>query len=116
MTIIIDRRALLTTGAFGLGGLVLPGGSLAAQALLGGQGFTAVQQIRHKIAVDHLVHQADLFRLRGIQHAAGVNEVFGHALPYPRGAADQDHDQECGDEREGRERLAAAAVDERILA
>lgn len=40
MTIIIDRRALLTTGAFGLGGLVLPGGSLAAQALLGGQGFT----------------------------------------------------------------------------
>ena len=40
MTIIIDRRALLTTGAFGLGGLVLPAGSLAAQALLGGQGFT----------------------------------------------------------------------------
>ncbi len=40
MTFTIDRRALLTTGAFGLGGLILPGGSLAAQALLGAKGFT----------------------------------------------------------------------------
>ncbi len=40
MTIIIDRRALLTTAALGIGGIVLPGGSLAAQALLSAQGFT----------------------------------------------------------------------------
>lgn len=37
---IIDRRALLTTGLLGLGGLVLPAGRLAAQALLGATGFT----------------------------------------------------------------------------
>ena len=40
MTYMIDRRALLTTAALGIGGLVLPGGSLAAQALLGATGFT----------------------------------------------------------------------------
>lgn len=40
MTITLDRRALLATGAFGLGGLVMPGGSLAAQALFAAQGFT----------------------------------------------------------------------------
>jgi alkaline phosphatase D len=36
----IDRRALIQTGMFGLGGLILPGGRLAAQALLGLTGFT----------------------------------------------------------------------------
>jgi alkaline phosphatase D len=36
----IDRRALLATAGFGIGGLILPGGSLAAQALLGLTGFT----------------------------------------------------------------------------
>jgi alkaline phosphatase D len=36
----IDRRALIATGAFGLAGLGLPGGRLAAQALLGLTGFT----------------------------------------------------------------------------
>jgi alkaline phosphatase D len=40
MTLVIDRRALFATAGFGLGGLVLPGGSLAAQALLGLTGFT----------------------------------------------------------------------------
>ncbi len=40
MPIIIDRRALLTTAGFGIGGLLLPGGQLAAQALLGLTGFT----------------------------------------------------------------------------
>ncbi len=40
MPIQIDRRALLTTAGFGIGGLLLPGGPLAAQALLGLTGFT----------------------------------------------------------------------------
>jgi alkaline phosphatase D len=40
MPIMIDRRALLATAGFGLGGLLLPGGQLAAQALLGLTGFT----------------------------------------------------------------------------
>ncbi len=40
MPIQIDRRALLMTAGFGIGGLILPGGSLAAQSLLGLTGFT----------------------------------------------------------------------------
>jgi len=40
MTFRIDRRALIATAGFGLGGLMLPGGRLAAQALLGLTGFT----------------------------------------------------------------------------
>jgi alkaline phosphatase D len=40
MTIQIDRRALMATAGFGIAGLLLPGGSLAAQALLGMTGFT----------------------------------------------------------------------------
>jgi alkaline phosphatase D len=40
MPIQIDRRALLATAGFGLGGLILPGGGLAAQTLLGLTGFT----------------------------------------------------------------------------
>ncbi len=40
MTIRIDRRALLMTAGFGVGGLIMPGGRLAAQALLGATGFT----------------------------------------------------------------------------
>ena len=40
MPLIIDRRALLMTAGFGLGGLVLPGGMLAAQSLSAMTGFT----------------------------------------------------------------------------
>lgn len=40
MTFRIDRRALIATAGFGLGGLMLPGGRLAAQVLLGLTGFT----------------------------------------------------------------------------
>ncbi len=35
-----DRRQLITTAAFGLGGLMLPGGAAMAQAMLGMTGFT----------------------------------------------------------------------------
>jgi alkaline phosphatase D len=40
MTLKIDRRALITTATLGISGLLLPGGRLAAQALLGMTGFT----------------------------------------------------------------------------
>ncbi len=40
MTFRIDRRALIATAGLGLGGLMLPGGTLAAQTLLGLTGFT----------------------------------------------------------------------------
>ena len=40
MTIRLDRRALIATAGFGIGGLLLPGGTLAAQTLLGLTGFT----------------------------------------------------------------------------
>ncbi|MFM2099469.1 MAG: hypothetical protein RLZZ366_1008 [Pseudomonadota bacterium] len=40
MTFSIDRRALIATAGFGIGGLLIPGGQLAAQALLGLTGFT----------------------------------------------------------------------------
>jgi hypothetical protein len=40
MSLIIDRRALLITAGFGVGGLILPGGQLAAQTLAFASGFT----------------------------------------------------------------------------
>lgn len=40
MTMELHRRALLAVGGFGLAGLLLPGGRLAAQSLLGLTGFT----------------------------------------------------------------------------
>ena len=40
MTIQIDRRALLITAGLGIGGLILPGGRVSAQTLLGLTGFT----------------------------------------------------------------------------
>jgi alkaline phosphatase D len=40
MSFFINRRHLLTTAGFGIGGLMLPGGTAMAQALLGMTGFT----------------------------------------------------------------------------
>ncbi len=40
MSIVINRRALMATAGFGIGGLILPGGAAMAQALLGLTGFT----------------------------------------------------------------------------
>lgn len=40
MSFFINRRALLATAGFGIGGLMLPGGAAMAQALLGLTGFT----------------------------------------------------------------------------
>ncbi len=40
MSIILDRRGLLMIGGFGVAGLIMPGGALAAQALMAANGFT----------------------------------------------------------------------------
>ena len=40
MSIYVNRRALLATAGYGIGGLILPGGAAMAQALLGLTGFT----------------------------------------------------------------------------
>ncbi len=40
MSFQLDRRALLTTAGFGIGGLLLPGGVLSAQTLSAARGFT----------------------------------------------------------------------------
>jgi alkaline phosphatase D len=40
MTVHINRRTLIATAGFGLGGLLLPGGAAMAQAMLGMTGFT----------------------------------------------------------------------------
>ena len=40
MSFVINRRALLATAGFGIGGLILPGGAAMAQMLLGLTGFT----------------------------------------------------------------------------
>jgi alkaline phosphatase D len=40
MTFQLNRRALITTAGFGIGGLIMPGGAAMAQALLGMTGFT----------------------------------------------------------------------------
>lgn len=40
MSLFINRRQLMTTAGFGIGGLMLPGGAAMAQALLGLTGFT----------------------------------------------------------------------------
>ncbi len=40
MSATIDRRALLAIAAYGVGGLILPGGAMAAQALMAANGFT----------------------------------------------------------------------------
>ena len=40
MSLIINRRALIATAGFGIGGLAMPGGAAMAQALLGLTGFT----------------------------------------------------------------------------
>jgi alkaline phosphatase D len=40
MSFVVNRRQLLATAGFGLGGLMLPGGAAMAQTLLGLTGFT----------------------------------------------------------------------------
>lgn len=69
MTIRIDRRALLVTAGFGIGGLILPGGQLAAQALLGLTGFT------HNVASGEPGPDSVLLWTRYVNPAGGTSKV-----------------------------------------
>jgi len=69
MTIIINRRALLATAGFGLGGLILPGGMLSAQTLLGLTGFT------HNVASGEPGPDSALFWTRYVGPTGGPSKV-----------------------------------------
>jgi alkaline phosphatase D len=69
MTILIKRRALLATGLMGLGGLALPGGRLAAQALLDLTGFT------HNVASGEPGPDSVLLWTRFVNPAGGPSKV-----------------------------------------
>lgn len=69
MTIKIDRRAWLVTAGLGLGGLVLPGGRLAAQALLGLTGFT------HNVASGEPGPDSVLLWTRHVDPSGGPSKV-----------------------------------------
>ena len=70
----IDRRQLVITSAFGLGGLMLPGGRLAAQMLSAARGFT------HNVASGEPDVDSALLWTRFVGDGASVHvraEVFG---------------------------------------
>ena len=69
MSLIIDRRALLTIGGFGVAGLLLPGGALAAQALLAATGFT------HNVASGEPGPQSMLLWTRYVPAQSGSTKV-----------------------------------------
>ena len=69
MTIQIDRRALLITAGFGVGGLILPGGRLSAQSLLGLTGFT------HNVASGEPGPDSMLLWTRYVPSAGGPAKV-----------------------------------------
>lgn len=69
MPIQIDRRALIATAGFGLSGLLLPGGRLAAQALLGLTGFT------HNVASGEPDQDSVLLWTRYKPESGGVAKV-----------------------------------------
>ena len=69
MALVIDRRALLTVGGFGLAGLILPGGALAAQALLTATGFT------HNVASGEPGPESMLLWTRYVPAIAGPTKV-----------------------------------------
>jgi alkaline phosphatase D len=77
MTIRIDRRALFATAGFGLGGLLLPGGRLAAQALLGLTGFT------HNVASGEPGPDSVLLWTRYVPPAGGVAKVRAEIFESP---------------------------------
>lgn len=69
MPIQIDRRALLVTAGFGIGGLLITGGQLAAQALLGLTGFT------HNVASGEPGPDSMLLWTRYVNPAGGTSKV-----------------------------------------
>lgn len=69
MTFRINRRALIATAGFGLGGLLLPGGGLAAQTLLGLTGFT------HNVASGEPGADSMLLWTRYVSPSGGPSKV-----------------------------------------
>ena len=69
MTFRIDRRALIATAGFGIGGLLLPGGGVAAQALLGLTGFT------HNVASGEPGPDSMLLWTRFVSTSGGPSKV-----------------------------------------
>ena len=69
MTLKIDRRALIATAGFGIGGLVMPGGSLVAQTLLGLTGFT------HNVASGEPGPNSVLLWTRYVSKTGGQSKV-----------------------------------------
>lgn len=69
MTIKIDRRALMVTAGFGIGGILMPGGSLAAQTLLGLTGFT------HSVASGEPGPDSVLLWTRYVSSTGGQSKV-----------------------------------------
>lgn len=69
MSLIINRRALLATAGFGIGGLMLPGGAAMAQALLGLTGFT------HNVASGEPGSDSVLLWTRYVSPTGGPSKV-----------------------------------------
>ena len=69
MTIKIDRRALIATAGFGISGILMPGGSLAAQTLLGLTGFT------HNVASGEPGPDSVLLWTRYVSSTGGQSKV-----------------------------------------
>lgn len=69
MTLKIDRRALIATAGFGISGLVLPGGALVAQTLLGLTGFT------HNVASGEPGPNSVLLWTRYVSKTGGQSKV-----------------------------------------
>ena len=69
MPLIIDRRALLVTAGLGLGGLMLPGGALAAEALAALRGFT------HNVASGEPGQESMLLWTRFVPKSGGTAKV-----------------------------------------
>ena len=69
MPLIIDRRALLVTAGLGFGGLMLPGGALAAEALAALRGFT------HNVASGEPGQESMLLWTRFVPKSGGTAKV-----------------------------------------
>lgn len=69
MSLFINRRQLMTTAGFGIGGLLLPGGAAMAQALLGMTGFT------HNVASGEPGPDSVLLWTRYVSSTGGPSKV-----------------------------------------
>jgi len=78
MSFIINRRYLLATAGFGIGGLMLPGGAAMAQTLLGLTGFT------HNVASGEPGPDSVLLWTRYVNPTGGPSKVRRRNFRKPR--------------------------------